>query len=259
MTLPLRPVLTTLLLLTACTPSQEVAHVLLPVALDGSATSTTTNDAGWTIELSTARIAATDIQFSILGEMHGATASLAGWIVGRAWAHPGHYAGGDVTGELPGDFLFDWFARDGEVLGMADMLVGDYNGMNFTFRAATVADGLAASDPLLGHAAHFAGVARKGEAEVTFTALLDIDAGTQLVGAPFEDTVDAGSTAPIELQFLPTDPVEGTSLFDGLDFAELDALDSSTDGTASIKPGDAAHNILRRVLQSHVHYNATPK
>lgn len=255
----LKKPLTTLLVLTACTPSQEPVHVQLDVMLDASGIAPTTNDLGWEVELTTARVAASDLQFSILGEMHGASAWVPSWILGRAWAHPGHYSGGDVTGEMAGEFILDWLARDGMKLGEADMLVGDYNGMNFTFRAAAASDGLAADDPLIGHAAQFVGVARKGEVEVAFTALLDIAAGTQLVGAPFEDTIDATATAPIEVQFLPTDPVEAKSLFDGLDFAALDELDMTSDGAATISPGDEAHNILRRTLQSHVHYNATPK
>ena len=255
--MPKRPVLASIFIVMACTPSQEAVRVPVEVVLDGSEIGETTSDAGWTVTLTTARMAASDLQFSILGEMHGATAWLGGWIVARAWAHPGHASGGDVTGELLGDFVLDWLGDDG-TLGTADMLAGEYNGMNFTFRTATVADGLAADDPLLGHTVQLAGVARKGEAEVAFTAIVDVDAGTQLIGAPFEATIDAGATAPIAVQLLPTDPVAGTSLFDGLDFAALDALDTS-DGVAAIAPGDVAHNILRRALQSHVHYNASPK
>lgn len=251
-----RHVLTTMLAATACTPSQESVHVLLDVQLDASGIMPTTNDGDWVVELTTVRIAVTDLQFTILGEMHGASASLGGWLISRAWAHPGHYAGGDVTGELAGDFILDWTGHDGMKLGTADMLTGDYNGMNFNFRAAVAADGLEAADPLLGHTAHLVGTARKGEQELAFTAVLDVAAGTQLVGAPFEDTVEAASVDPIEVQFLPTDPVEAKSLFDGLDFA---ALDPDGDGVVSIAPGDEAHNILRRTLQSHVHYNATPK
>lgn len=246
----------TLLGFFACTPSQEAVHVPLDVALDASGITPSTNDAGWTVELTTARIAVTDLQFTILGEMHGASASLGDWLISRAWAHPGHYSGGDITGELAGDFVLDWNAHDGMKLGTADMLTGDYNGVNFTFRAAVAADGLAAADPLTGHAAHFVGVARKDKQAVAFTAILDIAAGTQVVGAPFEDTVDATSVDPIEFQFLPTDPVEGKSLFDGLDFA---ALDDDADGSVTIAPGDESHNILRRTLQSHVHYNASSK
>lgn len=240
----------------ACTPSQEAVRVPLDVELDASGITPSTNDSGWTVELTTARIAVTDLQFTILGEMHAASASLGAWLISRAWAHPGHDAGGAVTGELAGDFILDWKAHDGMKLGTADMLTGDYNGMNFTFRAAVAADGLAAADPLLGHAAHFVGVARKDTRAVAFTAVLDIAARTQVVGAPFEDTVDATSVDPIELQFLPTEPVEGKSLFDGLDFA---ALDGDADGSVSIEPGDESHNILRRTLQSHVHYSANPK
>jgi len=253
-----RSVLSSIFIVTsvACMPSQEAARVQLEVQLDASGITASTNDAGWTVELTTVRLAVSDIQFTILGEMHGASASLGGWFYSRAWAHPGHYAGGDVTGELPGAFILDWTAADGSTLGTAELLTGDYNGMNFTFRAAVAADGLAATDPLLGHAGHFAGTARKGEQTLTFTAVFDIPAGTQLVGAPFEDSVEASSVAPIELQFLPTDPVEGASLFAGVDFA---ALDPDGDGVVSIGPGDEAHNIVRRALQTHVHYNATPK
>ena len=252
-----RTALATLLALTACTPSREPVHVQLAVVLDASGIEPSTTDLGWEVELTTARIAASDLQFSILGEMHSdATAWVPGWILGRAWAHPGHYSGGDVTGELAGEFILDWLAHDGMKLGDADMLVGDYNGMNFTFRAAAASDGLAADDPLLGHTAHFVGVARSGETEVAFTAVVDLDAGAQLIGAPFEATIDADATAPIELQLVPTDPEEGTSLFDGIDFS---TLEPGTDGIAAIAPGDVAHNLLRRTLQSHVHYNATPR
>ena len=248
-----RPVLMTSLALMACSPSQEAAHVQLGVVLDGSALAPATTDLGWSVELSRARVAASDLQFTIQGEMHGASAGLGGWLISRAWAHPGHYAGGDVNGELVGDLVLDWTGGDGTSLGVADLLVGDYNGLNFGFRAATAADGLAADDPLLGHVAHFVGVARKGADEVGFTAVLDLDAGAQLVGAPFAEAIDVGATGPIALRLVPGDPVEGKSLFDGLDFAQLDA---DADGLVDSAPGDPAHNILRRSLQSHVHYQA---
>jgi hypothetical protein len=57
----------------------------------------------------------------------------------------------------------------------------------------------------------------------------------------------------VALQLFPVDPIEELSLFDGLDFA---ALDGDGDGVVAIGPGDAAHNFLRRTLQSHVHYAA---
>lgn len=241
-----------------CSASQEATRVELPVELDASKLDASTSDLGWTIELTTARIAATDIQFTIQGEMHdsSATAWLPGWILSRAWAHPGHYAGGNVTGELTGSFVFDWTGHDGMPLGVAEMLTGDYNGMNFSFRAAGASDGLAEDDALLGHSAHFAGTATKDAVTIAFTAVLDVDAGTQMVGAPFELVVADSTKDTLGIQFLPTDPVEGKSLFDGLDF---EALDDDGDQVVDIIPGDEAHNILRRTIQTHVHYDAVPR
>lgn len=243
---------TILLLLAACAPSQEAERVHLEVAVSGAALAASTNDLGWTVELTGARVAVADLQFSILGEMHGASAWLPSWLLARAWAHPGHYAGGDVTGELGGDFILDWTGGGGP-LGAAELLTGLYEGLNFTFRAAAASDGLAADDPLLGHTAHFTGTARKGADALSFTAQLDVGAGSQLVGAPFELEVTRDDQATLALRFFPGDPVAGTSLFDGVDFA---ALDPDGDGVVVIAPGDEAHNIVRRELQSHVHYDA---
>ena len=237
----------------ACTPSQEAVRVQLEVELDASTVDDSTNDLGWTVTLTAAKIAVKDLQFTIQGEMHDATAWLEGWLIRRAWAHPGHYAGGDVTGELVGEFVLDWVGHDGMALGTGDLLTGDYNGINFTFRTAGEGDGLAGDDPLSGHTAYFAGVARKGGEEVAFTAALDVNAGTQMVGAPFELSVDADTKVKIGIQLEATDPVEDKSLFDGLDFM---ALDDDGDGTVAIAPGDEAHNIFVRTIQSHVHYNA---
>ena len=50
--------------------------MLLEVVLDDSEIVPTTNDAGWTVTLTTARVAAASLQFTILGEMHAATAWL---------------------------------------------------------------------------------------------------------------------------------------------------------------------------------------
>jgi len=238
--------------------SQEAVHVSIEVDLDGSTVSDSTNDLGWTVTLTDTRIAVKDLQFTIQGEMHGAgaTAWLEGWLIRRAWAHPGHYAGGDVTGELVGDFLFDWIAHDGMELGKADMLTGDYNGINFTFRRAAESDGLAADDPMIGHTAYFAGVARKDGVEIAFTAALDVNEGTQMVGAPFELALAPDTKATIGIELEATDPVEDKSLFDGLDFG---AIDDDGDGEATIAPGSEAHNLFVRTIQSHVHYNAEAK
>lgn len=236
-----------------CAPSQEAQRVQLEVEVDDAALVVGDNDLGWRVELSAARVAVADLQFSILGEMHEASAWLPSWVLGRAWAHPGHLAGGDVTGELNGAFILDWGAAGGARLGAAELLTGRYEGLNFSFRAAEAGDELAGDDPLLGHTAYFAGTASKDGQAVAFTAQVDVDAGTQMVGAPFDLEVEATGQAVVALQLFPVDPIEELSLFDGLDFA---ALDGDGDGVVAIGPGDAAHNFLRRTLQSHVHYAA---
>jgi len=241
----------------ACAPSQEAARVELPVVVDGSALVEAETDLGYEIRLDTARIAAQDLEFTILGEMHARAARprpfrLWDLLVADAFAHPGHSAGGDVTGELPGLFVLDWIAGDGEALGDAALLVGTYEGLNLSFRAALE---LPASDPLAGHSAHFAGVARKGPAEIAFTAVFDLDEGARLIGAPFALAVDEDTDLTLGLRLLLRDSASGANLFDGIDFA---ALDEDGDGALEIRPGDAAHNIARRALQSHVFYAVEP-
>ena len=236
-----------------CTASQEAQRVQLEVEVDDAALVVGDNDLGWRVELSAARVAVADLQFSILGEMHAASAWLPSWVVGRAWAHPGHLAGGDVTGELIGAFILDWGAAGGARLGTAELLTGRYEGLNFSFRAAETGDELAGDDPLLGHTAYFAGTASKDGQAVAFTAQIDVDAGTRMVGASFDLEVEATGQVTVALQLLPVDPIDDLSLFDGLDFA---ALDADGDGAVAIGPGDDAHNFLRRTLQSHVHYAA---
>ncbi|WP_096332863.1 hypothetical protein [Nannocystis exedens] len=235
----------------ACAPSQEAARVELPVVVDGSRLVDAPTDLGWTIHLDSARIAAGDLEFTIQGEMH-ALARLWDLLVPSAVAHPGHYAGGDVTGALPGSFVLDWIAGDGVELGRAELLVGDYHGCNIALRRA---DELQAEDPLAGHTAHFAGTASKGGLNVAFTAVLDLDVGAAVIGAPFDLAIDEGSNEPLGVQLRLRDDTSGAALFDGVDFAALDP----GDGTAvTIGPGDPAHNLVRRALQSHVFYTVAP-
>lgn len=243
-------------LVVACTPSEEAQRVQLAVEVDDAPLMVGENDLGWRFELGAARLAVSDLQFTILGEMHEASAWLPSWVLGRAWAHPGHLAGGDVTGELTGEFVLDWVAGGGARLGVAEMLTGVYHGVNFGFRVAAASDGLAGADPLLGHTAYLAGTASKAGQTIMFTAQIDVDAGTQMVGATFDLEVERTDQALLAIQLLPVDPIEGFSLLDGLDFA---ALDPDGDGVVAIVPGDEAHNFVRRTLQSHVHYKAVAR
>lgn len=242
-----------ILALTACDGGGEAGRVSVPVAVDGSGIGESTSELGWTVTLTAARVAIADLELTVEGEAHASLLRTVGdWLVGTAWAHPGHQAGGEVTGELPGDFVLDFVGGAGAVLGEATALEGAYHGANFAFRRATAADGLAAGDPLLGHTAWLEGTATKGDVTVPFTAALDAPDGTRLVGAELEVTIGGGGAPTLRLALLTTDPEEGDSLFQKVDFG------AAAPGTAlDIRPGDSLHNVLQRTLVTHDHWRVT--
>lgn len=232
----------------ACAPSQEATRVERDVVLDSVALDDlTATDLGYTIRLDAARIAALDLEFTIQGEMHAAWRP---WdlLVPRAIAHPGHYAGGDVTGALTGSFMFQWVRGVEPVhLGSAELLTGTYRGCNFGFRRA---DEVTGADPLAGHSAYLFGVASRDGEDYPFSAVFDLDDGAAVIGAPFEAEIDAAETGTLRLSLRARDDVTGAALFDGVEFADL----AQDGGLVSIRPGDPAHNLVRRALQSHVFY-----
>jgi hypothetical protein len=245
------PPLVVLVVLAGCGGSKEGVEVPLPVVASGRGLEPGENDTGWQIEITRARGALHDLEFTVGGETHEESALAALWdlVVPSAHAHPGHAANGDVTGALAGPFLTDW-SDDGESLGTAVLLEGDYQGANFYFRNADESDGLEADDVLLGHTMAFEGTASKGDVTLAIDAVVDVDVDTVLIGAPFVLEVATGATATLGLVLLPRDPVSGDDLFDGIDLGELD--DGA--GNAIIRPGSAAHNILRRAVQVHNFY-----
>lgn len=243
----------------ACS-SEEAVRVTLPAMADSRGVQTSTNDLGYTVQLTRMRVALRDVQFTIRGEMHARRGRLSRWLLPEAAAHPGHYAGGEITGQIIGAFVPDFAAAGGSKLGEAVLIAGTYQGANFTFRRADDSDKLAADDPLRGHSVHLEGSAVKEGKQLRFTALLDIKDNTQLVGAPFQLAVTPTSTATLALQALTVDPSNGNSLFQGIDFL---ALDGDGDGQVTIAPepapSAAAHNILARTLQVHDFYNVTTR
>lgn len=247
------------LFLSGC-DSQEAVRVAIPVVIDGGGIGKVQNDLGYQVEVTQLRLAVRDLQFTIRGEMHASRSPRSldralrralDLLVPSAYAHPGHYAGGEVTGELPGQFVIDLGPGNGKELGKASLITGTYQGGNFTFRKTTAADSLASTDPLLGHTAYIEGTATKGAKTITFRAQVDVDDGTQLVGAPFSLLATESSTSPIGFKPLTQDPALPKTLFDGLDFA---ALDPDGDGQVALMPGQDAHNVLRRTIQVHDFY-----
>ena len=239
-----------------CTPEgDEPVQVTLPMAASGEGLEAVTNAEGWTVAVSVFRLATADFEFTIEGETH-ASIDHCPWqeVLGirSAWAHPGHYAGGEVTGELLGNFILD-LTDERQPLGDAVLLEEDYNGANLHFRIADDTDELDADDPLLGHTAYIEGEATKDDVTVAFTAIVDVEDGTEMVGAPFELTVTEETAGTIVWQVLTLDPSEGDTIFDGLDFG---TLDEDGDGLLEIVPDSDAHNVFMKTLIRHDHYNA---
>lgn len=267
-----------LIVLVGCAPS-EAPRVELPVVVDGSGLSVDASDRvtdlGWTIELEQARLALADLRFTTSGEIHmeqrpSAGAQLLG-VISDAWlpsahAHPGHFQGGEVIGELPGTFVMDFASEDGRELGLATMIVGEYTAVDFRLARAG-SDEVEESDPLFGHTALLSGTATGPEdVVISFTVVIDSPLDRELVGAPFEVSVAEDSSFEIGLRMLGIDPIEGDHLFDGIDFALLDELDGATDGAVLLVDPEAnsevgpelsdAYYQIRREFQTHDLFDA---
>ena len=245
-----------LALLPACDFDSELApRVALDVAVDGAGVTTHTNDLGYIVDLSRCRVAIDTLEFTTDGEMHARAQrtvldSLMDLAIPTAYAHPGHEAGGEIVGELPGIFVFDW-RDDGQVLGQATMFATQYSGANFTFARATADDGILPDDPILGHTFDIAGEATYEGQTVTFEVQLDQDEDRRVVGLPLDLYVDDGSDEVLALSLHLQDPFEADTAFDGIDFL---ALDEDGDGHVVLEPDTEAYNRLRRNLQAHDHY-----
>lgn len=229
----------------------------LPLVTDGGGLSVVTNDLGFEIEVSEARLVVEDFEFTVAGEAHTSLLRrLSDAVVPVAHAHPGHFQAGDVTGELRGHFVLRFAPGETREVGTATLLVGTYQSANVTLGHASSGD-VAEDDPLLGHTAILSGSASKEDAVVDFEIGIDSPAGRQLVGIPFEAEITEAGQEALHLRLLPLDPLEMDTLFDGLDFA---ALDADADGQVRIAPGATdtalvgAYNTLRRALQTHDHF-----
>src|SRR5690606_25529179 len=242
----------------ACSGPKEPVRVDVPVAVDATVVSRLTTDLDYEVDLTEARIMVRDLTFSIAGELH--TASLLRrsyeWLVPDALAHPGHYQGGDITGEMRGRFLLDWLPGEELELGEASLIVGQYRSANFIFSRAGEAE-LQENDPLRGHTALLRGTATKHEQTVSFLALIDSPKDRELVGIPFEFKLEETSNVVLHLQLKILSTLEGDTLFDGLNFL---ALDEDDDGEVEFTPENGSENLadaynrLRRKLQTHDHF-----
>jgi hypothetical protein len=238
---------------------QEATRVDLPVRVDASDLEPIDSNRGYTIQLSEARLVVTDLKFAIAGEEHARNGwhRVADWLVPVARAHPGHFVGGDVTGELLGHFITSWVPRDSAPIGVATLLEGDYRSASFAFGRAAAEDGLPGDDALLGHSALLRGSATRGDVRRDFLIVLDADDGQGVAGMPFDAGVRAGEPLAIGFELLPVDPIDRATLFDEIDFARLPLAD---DGVVRIVSSSsdaalaAAYERISAAFQAATHF-----
>jgi hypothetical protein len=248
------------LFLLACSPEvDESVQVDFKMVLNGTnIVKSNPNNLGWIVKTDKFKLAVKNFEFTIGGEMHprfSLLQKISSFIEPAAFAHPGHEAGGEVTGQLNGIWVLNMKSGTFSTIGTATLLEGEYHGFNFYFAKATVADGLAAGDPVIGHSAYIAGSAVKDGKTISFTAQLDEDAGMRVIGGIFKHTVKDGDTSTMVLRVEDWVDLEGmlapVSLYDNIDFG---ALDTDDDGVVVIVPGQPAHNILKKQLYNHDFY-----
>jgi len=242
----------------ACDSAQEAPRTRVPVLVDHQPLASVTTDLGYTVKLSAVRLVISGLTFTVAGEVHTVRSwhqELLDLIVPSAHAHPGHYQGGEVAGELTGRFVIAWPAAAGAVtLGDADIVVATYDAANFMVGIAEATD-FAATDPLVAHTAELVGTAARDGRQLSFVVRVDAPGARELVGVPFEAIIATADNNPIVFHFRPEDPLEGDTALDGVDFF---ALDPDATGTITIAPDqpatEDAYNVVRRALLTHDHY-----
>lgn len=246
----------------ACSDSQEAKHVNLQVVTDGDGLAAVTTDLGYEVELMSASLAADNLKFTIAGEAHASFwRKVSDALVPAAHAHPGHYQGGEVTGELPGHFILRFAPGETEAVATATLLVGTYRALNLTLAHAS-ADDVDAGDPIVDHSAVLTGTAAKDGVTIDFQVIIDSPSARDLVGIPFDAEITEFGNPTLALRLSARDELENDTLFDGLDFA---ALHHDADGTVVIQPAAsdavdvAAYNTIRRAFQTHDHFSVRPQ
>ncbi|MBN2526474.1 MAG: hypothetical protein JXR76_08770 [Deltaproteobacteria bacterium] len=238
------------LLFAVCEPAgDESEQVMLPVTSNVTGIKPCVNDLGWNITVTRFEVSFKNLEFTTEGDAHaGLLQQISDFIIPSAMAHPGHLAGGEVIGELPGAFVVDFAAAAPVNMGSGVFLEGRYNGMNLYFvRATAGADG-STTDPIVGHTAYIEGVAQKDAVQIPFHITLDIENNLQMVGGVIDLTVNENTATTVGIQLLTIDPFENDTIFDGVDFSAV-SIDNA--GVAVIQPGQNAHNFMMKDLITH--------
>lgn len=202
----------------ACSDSAESPRHSAEVVVPAGPLTVVTNDLGWVVETTKAEVSFRDLEFTTHGEEHASL--LPSWLVGTAYAHPGHLADGDVIGALDGSWTVD-FAAGGATLGTAEMIAGKYEGLNFRFSGSMRLEGTAT---------------KEGDV-VNWTADVAQDDGRRVTGVIFDRQI-SGDGESLSFTFQPVDTTTGVTIYDDVDFAAGSAFEA--DSPTSIRLSRAA-------------------
>lgn len=235
----------------ACGGAAEAPRATIPLLADGSGLEPVTTDLGYGVELTVARLAVRDFAFLSAGEVHASW--LRSLVLPRVHAHPGHFQGGEVTGELLGRFVVDFLAQPAQTLGAATLLGGRYESANFTLTRASADEAAPHGEALASYTAELRGTAARDGRAIAFTALIESPEGRLVHGVPLDLAGEEEAGSILVLRLLTRDPKEQDTLFDGLDFA---ALVAEPDGSVLISQtaSTPAYEQLRRTFQTHEHF-----
>jgi len=221
-----------LLSLVGCLESEEAKRVEIAVEVLPSLSAPVMSSSGFEVNITEASVVFRDFEFTIKGEEH---ASLWDLLIPSAFAHPGHYSGGQVTGELPGAFEVDLLV--GRELGMASLIVGTYEGANLSFGTLAEASG----------SLRIAGVATRDQDVVEFELDVEMEPTFQVIGIPFAAEIREKEDRTIYLRVLDHDGITG--IFDGLDLESRIGVE----GSVILEESDV--NRVRRRFLGHAFYS----
>lgn len=204
-----------------------------PVEVAGRGGQAMSNDHGYTVTLSEARIHLGPVRF-FSGEPLFTRAATESWPwrvarrilgIGLAHAHPGHYQQGEALAEVLDAATFDLLATAPGPLGQASGVTGAY-------RSVQVA--ITKTADLKGHSVLVRGMASKGSHAVDFSAALDLQ--EEVEGVAFGAQVD-GTPGRVRLE------VDLSCWVERVDFS---LLHRGPGAEVSIQPGSQAENALLR-------------
>ena len=241
----------------ACNEPKEAPKVELSVYTEANQWSSFITDLNYEIELERVQLVAKDLNFTTSGQLHSSTLwkEITSSIISKVHAHPGHSQGGEVIGELMGEFLFEWSPGVRKFLGVATLIAGQYSAAEFTFGYGSM-ESSSSNDQLMDHSILLSGTATKNEQVLSFLITVDSPSDRKLIGVPFDAMVKANLNGELVIRFHGTDPSEINSIFDQVDFVVLDQDD---DSVVVIGPDivtvEDTYNIIRRSLLTHDHYS----